>query len=174
MRERVRQWWAASWWAATLAPKEHFAATLTPKCHSSAPNLNMLPLLLLLFQEVAASSMCAWSHQPVIWNSKISFGWTSHFRIRQGLFFLSCTVTQHFPDSYLQCPSSQVLRIRAAQSGPACTSCPSLPCHWFWLAQIAGLLYTALPLALVLMEGRVDNGRQVLMTWGGAVPTQKK
>lgn len=120
MEERVRS--VASWWAVTLAPKGHLAATLTPKCHPNVPGLNMLPLLLLLFQEVAAPSTFAWSHQPVIWNSKIPSGWTSHFRIRQGLFSLSCTVTQHFPGSYLQRPGSQLLRISAAQSAPACTS----------------------------------------------------
>lgn len=134
----------------------------------------MLPLLLLLFQEVAAPSTFAWSHQPVIRNSKIPFGWTSHFRIRQGLFSLSCTATQHFPSSYLQRPSSQLLRISAAQSAPACTSRSALPCHQLQPAQIAGLMYSTLLLALVLMEGTIANGKQVLTAWGGDVPLQKK
>lgn len=128
MEERVRLCWDASWWGVTLAPKDHRAATLTPKCYPTAPDLSMLLLLVLLFQEVAAPSTLAWSHQAVIWNSKIPFGWTSHSRIRQGLFSLSCTVTQHFPGSYLQRSSSQLLRISAAQSAPDCTSHCSLPC----------------------------------------------
>lgn len=126
MEWRIRQWWAAFWWAVTLALKGHLAAALTLKCHPSAPTLNMLLLLLQLFQEMAAPSTFAWSHQPVIWDSKIHSGWTSHFRIRQELFSLSCTVTQHFPSSYLQHPSSRLLRISAVQGAPDCTS--SSPC----------------------------------------------
>lgn len=36
--------------------------------------------------------------------------------------------------SYLQCPSSQLLRISAAQASPACTSHSSLPCCQLQLA----------------------------------------
>lgn len=156
-KERARRWWPASWWALTLAPKGHLAATPTPKCHPNTSDLNMLPLLVLLFQEVAAPSMFAWSHQPVIWNSKIRFGWTQD---KAGSVLSQLHSHSALPSYYLQRPSSQLLRISAAHSAPACTSHSPLPCHWLQPTQISGLMYTTLSLVLVLIEGTTGNGGQ--------------
>lgn len=62
--------------------------------------------------------------------------------------------------SYLQCPGSQLLRISAAQTSPACTSHSSLPRCQLQLASIMGLMYTTLALAPAMREGRAANGKQ--------------
>lgn len=62
--------------------------------------------------------------------------------------------------SYLQCPGSQLLRISAVQTSPACTSHSSLPRCQLQLASIMGLMYTTLALAPAMREGRAANGKQ--------------
>lgn len=160
----------------TLAPKGHLAATLTPKCHPTAPDLSMqLSAAAAISGGGSLLQICL---EPPACNLKQQNPFWLNFPLQDKAGPVLSQLHSHsaLPGSYLQCPGSQLLRISAAQTSPACTSHSSLPCCQLQLASIMGLMYTTLALAPAMREGRAANGKQSSddMRWSCAHSGKKK